>query len=66
MTTVLSVGGMSCKHCAAAVTDALKGVGGVSDVSVDLKSGKVTVTHNGGPTMEMFEEAVDEAGYEIL
>ena len=38
----IKVKGMSCGHCAAAVTKALQGLPGVSEVQVDLASGRVT------------------------
>ena len=46
-TTSYDVTGMTCGHCASAVTSELKSLDGVSDVSVDLVAGgtsSVTVT----------------------
>ena len=37
------VGGMTCNHCKMTVENNLKKMSGVSDVKIDLQSGKVTV-----------------------
>ncbi len=64
--SVYSVQGMSCGHCAGAVTRELSALEGVTGVHVDLGAKKVTV----GSTRELAEdevrEAVDEAGYELV
>jgi copper chaperone len=63
---VYSVQGMSCGHCAGAVTRELSALDGVTGVHVDLEAKKVTV----GSTRELAEDevraAVDEAGYELV
>jgi copper chaperone len=43
------VKGMSCGHCAAAVTKALEALPGVSGVQVDLTSGRVSFSHPPAP-----------------
>lgn len=43
-TVTLSVQGMTCSHCAAAVTRALREVSGVKDVQVTLADGKAVVS----------------------
>ena len=63
---VYNVQGMSCGHCAGAVTRELSAIEGVTGVHVDLAAKKVTV----GSTRELAEDevraAVDEAGYELV
>ena len=63
--TVYAVHGMSCGHCAGAVTRELSAIEGVTGVQVDLAAKKVTV----GSTRQLGEDevrtAVDEAGYEL-
>ena len=61
LTTTLKVEGMSCEHCRAAVTQALRGVGGVEAVSVDLASGLATV--QGNTDLASLLEAVAAEGY---
>jgi copper chaperone len=63
-TKTYEVPGMHCGHCEAAVTTALSGLQGVSEVTVDLDSKLVTV--NGQDLNEAaLRAAIDEAGYEV-
>lgn len=59
--TDLTVGGMTCDHCVRAVTQALKGVPGVVEVSVDLSSGLARVRGEADP--QALLDAVEEEGY---
>lgn len=64
-TTTYSVTGMTCGHCASAVTEELNGLDGVSDVSVDLDAGgtsSVTVTSAAPLSAGDVMAALDEAG----
>jgi copper chaperone CopZ len=63
---VYSVAGMSCGHCAGAVTRELSALEGVTGVHVDLESKKVTVGSTRELTDEEVRAAVDEAGYELV
>ncbi|MDQ2880976.1 MAG: heavy-metal-associated domain-containing protein [Actinomycetota bacterium] len=60
-----TITGMVCEHCVTAVTKEVGGIVGVSDVQVDLATGRVRVTSNGPLDAAMVRAAVDEAGYEI-
>ena len=42
--TRYTVTGMTCEHCARSVTEEISAISGVSDVSVELSTGDVTVT----------------------
>lgn len=64
-TTVIKIDGMTCGHCAAAVTKALKKVDGVTDVAVNLGEKQATVTH-AGANVEALKTAVEDAGYDVL
>jgi len=57
--------GMVCEHCVAAVTQEVGGIDGVTDVQVDLATGRVRVTSSGPLDAAAVRAAVDEAGYEI-
>ncbi len=60
-----SVTGMTCEHCARAVTSELRALDGVSDVAVDLVAGgtsTVTVTSTGSLADAQVAAALDEAG----
>ena len=64
-TQTYSVTGMTCGHCAGAVTSELKSVDGVSDVNVDLVAGgtsTVTVTSQAPLDEATIAAALDEAG----
>lgn len=64
-TQTYSVTGMTCDHCAHAVTSELKELSGVNDVRVDLVAGgtsTVTVTSEQPLEDSQVTEALDEAG----
>jgi copper chaperone len=66
-TTVLNVTGMSCGHCEHAVKKAVIALKGVTDVSVDLKSGKVTVEFDPSKTdTGKMGAAIEDAGYNVV
>ncbi|MEO6791173.1 MAG: heavy-metal-associated domain-containing protein [Ornithinibacter sp.] len=60
-----SVTGMTCGHCASAVTEELKALAGVTDVAVDLDAGAtstVTVTSDAPLSVDAVASALEEAG----
>jgi copper chaperone len=59
----LKVSGMSCEHCVAAITQAVRAVPAVEDVAVDLQRGEVTV--RGAADARAVREAIVEEGYEV-
>lgn len=59
------VGGLTCEHCVRAVTEELKSLPGVRDVTIDLVPGgrsAVTVTSGEPLAAEAVATALDEAG----
>jgi copper ion binding protein len=64
-TRTLSVDGMSCEHCAQSVAEALEGVDGVSQATVDLDAAEATVSLDGNVSHSQLANAVDEAGYRV-
>ena len=58
------VTGMTCSHCVASVREEVSEIPGVTDVEVDLDSGRLTVAGE-GVTDAAVEAAVVEAGYEV-
>ncbi|KXK58237.1 copper-transporting ATPase [Micromonospora rosaria] len=66
VTTSYQVQGMTCGHCVQAVSTEVGAVDGVSDVQVDLASGRVTVTSDRPVDPAAVRAAVDEAGYEVV
>lgn len=61
MTTTITVEDMSCEHCERTVTDALQGVSGVTDASVDREAEQASV--DGDADVSALVEAVEDAGY---
>jgi copper chaperone len=64
-TTTITVDGMTCGHCESAVKTEVGKLAGVTDVSVDLASGQVTIVSETTPDAAALVEAVEEAGYEV-
>ena len=64
-TSTYTVVGMTCQHCVASVTEEVQEIGGVTDVSVDLDSGAVTVTSDEPVAADAVKGAVEEAGYTL-
>ncbi|GEK19887.1 heavy-metal-associated domain-containing protein [Cellulomonas xylanilytica] len=68
-TTTYGVTGMTCGHCVATVTEEVRKVTGVKDVTVELVNGgesKVTVASDGEVDVNDVRAAVDEAGYVLI
>ena len=55
-----TVDGMTCQHCVASVTEEVTELGGVTEVDVDLASGRLRVV--GDVTAGQVQAAVAEAG----
>ncbi|MGB3770222.1 MAG: copper ion binding protein [Rhodococcus sp. (in: high G+C Gram-positive bacteria)] len=64
-TKTVTVTGMTCQHCVAAVTEEVSALAGVTGVTVDLESGRVDVESDTPIGDAELEAAVDEAGYEL-
>ena len=58
---ILTVTGMTCGHCKAAVQKALEAVEGVTSVNVDLDNGSAQI--EGTAQIELLIAAVAEEGY---
>ena len=57
--------GMTCDHCARAVTSEVSTVAGVTDVQVDVAAGRVRVTADQAVPVATLRSAVEEAGYTL-
>lgn len=67
MQTTLDVKGMTCGHCESSVKGALKGLNGVTNVEVNLSTGKADVTYdNEQVTVKNMRDAVEEQGYDVV
>ncbi len=64
-TTTIAVDGMTCGHCVTSVESEVGKIDGVTEVSVDLASGQVTIVAETTPDPVALQEAVEEAGFEV-
>lgn len=64
-TRTITVTGMTCGHCVAAVQGQIGKLPGVTGVEVDLGSGRVTIESDAPVADADVAAAVDEAGYEV-
>ena len=60
-----SVEGMTCDHCARAVTTEVSNIPGVTAVEVDVSTGAVKVSSVDPVDEGAFRAAIEEAGYEV-
>lgn len=66
-TAELTVEGMSCNHCVAAVRKALEQLGGIQRVEVDLQTKKVRVEYDpAAANPGSMKEAIENQGYRVL
>ena len=64
---ILKVEGMSCEHCAKAVSDALSALPGLADVKVDLEGGTVSFSYDSSSApLAIIKTAIIDAGYEVF
>ena len=63
--TTYHVEGMTCGHCASAVTQEVGAIPDVGDVTVELLTGEVTVCSSRDLTRDEVAAAVEEAGYRL-
>lgn len=66
--TTLNVTGMTCSHCASSVTNELRAVPAVQDVTVELHAGGTSLVRvvSSNPLDEApVRDAIDEAGYAV-
>ncbi|WP_099157154.1 copper chaperone CopZ [Virgibacillus ndiopensis] len=63
----LDVKGMTCGHCKMAVNGALTDLEGISNVEVNLETGKVEVNYDEGKVdKEKMKEAIEDQGYDVV
>ncbi|GAC51036.1 copper chaperone CopZ [Gordonia aichiensis NBRC 108223] len=59
------VSGMTCGHCAASVREEVGALAGVTDVDVDVASGRVTISSSAPIEADAIRGAIEEAGYHL-
>ena len=60
-----TVTGMTCGHCVSSVTEEVSELPGVSDVAVELETGRLTLTADRELATDEVRAAVEEAGYSL-
>jgi copper chaperone len=61
----IQIKGMSCNHCVMAVTKALSGIDGVSNVKVDLAKGEAIFDEAKPVDRVIIRERIKKAGFEV-
>jgi len=61
----IKVTGMSCQHCVMAVTKALSGIEGISNVKVSLEKGEASFDEATPVDRAVIEDRIKDAGYDI-
>lgn len=65
-TKVLDVEGMSCNHCANSIKNAVGGLNGVAQVSVDLECSNVAVEFEPDLIdLDTIKNTIEEQGYDV-
>lgn len=65
METTYGILGMTCAHCARAISDELGALDGVTSVRVDVAAGRAVVTSAAVLDSGAVRAAVEEAGYAL-
>ena len=65
-TDTYRITGMTCDHCARAVTSEISAIPGVTAVNVSVTDGSATVTSDAPLPTESITKAVTEAGYQLI
>ena len=64
-TATFTVSGMTCGHCVTSVKEEVSEISGVTEVEVDLETGRVVVVSSNPVDPAAVRAAVDEAGYAV-
>ena len=62
----ITVKGMSCEHCRMSVTKALSALPGVSNVKVDLLSGKASFDEASPIDPAVVKKTIEKIGFEVV
>ncbi len=64
--TTIRIKGMTCRHCVMAVTRALGGIEGITDVRVDLEKGEAAFNEVKPVDGQLIREKIAKAGFEVV
>jgi copper chaperone len=63
--TTIKIRGMSCNHCVMAVTKALNGIDGISNVNVSLEKGEASFNEVKPVDTSVIKDRIKKAGFEV-
>lgn len=64
--TTIKIKGMSCGHCVGAVTKALEGIAGITNVTVNLEKGEADYEQASPVEMARIKQAISGIGFEVM
>jgi len=64
--TTIKIKGMTCNHCVMAVTRALSGIAGISNVKVSLERAEASFEETKPVDREIIRGRIKKAGYEVV
>lgn len=62
----IKIKGMSCGHCAASVTSALKAIDGISEVQVSLEKKEASFSQSREIHLTVIKNAIAAIGFEVV
>ncbi len=65
MRKIISIDGMHCEHCSAAVAEALQALPGVQNVQVSLPD-KQAILEAGSNSDESLRNAIEDIGFDVI
>lgn len=61
----LNVEGMSCSHCEARISNALKGLENIKEVNASAKDKSVVIFYEDLVNMDQIKEVIEDTGYKV-
>jgi copper chaperone len=62
----IKIEGMTCNHCVAAVTKALKSIEGLENIKIDLEKGEASFDEKMPVDPAVINERIEKAGYAVV
>jgi len=66
MKKVISIEGMSCKHCAMRVENSLKSLDQKAKVKVNLRNNEVEISSKEDISDDKIKQVIEDAGYRVI
>lgn len=62
----ITINGMSCGHCTAAVTKTLAAIEGLTDITVDLEKKEASYKETKPVAVQTIKDAIAKIGFEVV